>query len=87
MGVRKHFGFSSPDIEFYFSANKGGRLNSIKEVASGGELARLTLVIKSLVAAKIPLPTLIFDEIDKMPEGMIDGIKPFIDHHENETHR
>ncbi len=36
----------------------------IKDVASGGELARLTLVTKSLVASAIPLPTLIFDEID-----------------------
>ena len=47
-----------------FNANRGGELQSIKDVASGGELARLTLVIKSLVASAIPLPTMIFDEID-----------------------
>jgi DNA repair protein RecN (Recombination protein N) len=52
------------DINFLFSANKGGRLQHIKDVASGGELSRLTLVTKSLVASAIPLPTLIFDEID-----------------------
>ncbi|MCI5081806.1 MAG: DNA repair protein RecN [Saprospiraceae bacterium] len=52
------------EIHFLFSANKGGRLQLIKDVASGGELSRLTLVTKSLVASAIPLPTLIFDEID-----------------------
>jgi DNA repair protein RecN (Recombination protein N) len=52
------------EINFLFSANKGGRLQHIKDVASGGELSRLTLVTKSLVASAIPLPTLIFDEID-----------------------
>jgi DNA repair protein RecN (Recombination protein N) len=52
------------EVNFLFSANKGGRLNLIKDVASGGELSRLTLVVKSLVAKAIPLPTLIFDEID-----------------------
>ena len=51
-------------VEFKFNANKGGLLQSIKDVASGGELSRLTLVIKSLVASAIPLPTMIFDEID-----------------------
>lgn len=52
------------EVNFLFAANKGGRLQLIKEVASGGELSRLTLAIKSLVASAIPLPTLIFDEID-----------------------
>ncbi len=52
------------DIRFLFAANKGSRLQQIKEVASGGELSRLALVTKSLVASAIPLPTLIFDEID-----------------------
>lgn len=51
-------------MEFLFNANKGGELQKIKDVASGGELSRLTLVIKSLVASAIPLPTMIFDEID-----------------------
>ncbi len=52
------------EVQFLFSANKGAPLQPIKEVASGGELARLTLTTKSLVASAIPLPTLIFDEID-----------------------
>ena len=56
-------------VQFMFSANKGGRLDLIKNVASGGELARLTLCTKSLVADAIPLPTLIFDEIDTGVSG------------------
>lgn len=52
------------DIAFLFAANKGSRLQQIKDVASGGEMSRLTLITKSLVASAIPLPTLIFDEID-----------------------
>ncbi|HFA48550.1 MAG TPA: DNA repair protein RecN [Bacteroidetes bacterium] len=52
------------EVHFLFAANPGSRLQHIKDVASGGELSRLTLVTKSLVAAAIPLPTLIFDEID-----------------------
>ncbi len=52
------------EINFLFAANPGSRLQLIKDVASGGELSRLTLVTKSLVAKAIPLPTLIFDEID-----------------------
>ena len=52
------------EVNFLFAANKGSRLQLIKDVASGGELSRLTLAIKSLVASAIPLPTLIFDEID-----------------------
>lgn len=52
------------EVYFLFAANKGSRMQHIKDVASGGELARLTLVTKSLVASAIPLPTLIFDEID-----------------------
>lgn len=55
--------------EFLFAPNKGSRYHSIKEVASGGELSRLTLCIKSLVASAIPLPTLVFDEIDAGVSG------------------
>jgi DNA repair protein RecN (Recombination protein N) len=51
-------------IEFLFDANKSGKYESIKKVASGGELSRLMLCIKSLVATSVNLPTLIFDEID-----------------------
>ncbi|MBI5914839.1 MAG: DNA repair protein RecN [Bacteroidetes bacterium] len=57
------------DVNFRFAANPGSRLQLIKDVASGGELSRLTLVTKSLVASAIPLPTLIFDEIDAGVSG------------------
>jgi DNA repair protein RecN (Recombination protein N) len=51
-------------IEFLFDGNKSGRFEPLGKVASGGELSRLMLCIKSLVAQKLQLPTLIFDEID-----------------------
>ena len=57
------------DVQFLFSANKGSRPKPIKNVASGGELSRLTLVTKSLVASAMALPTLIFDEIDSGVSG------------------
>lgn len=57
------------NVQFLFAANMGSRLEPIKEVASGGELSRLALVVKSLVASSIPLPTLIFDEIDAGVSG------------------
>ena len=51
-------------IEFLFDANKSNRFEPIRKVASGGELSRLMLCIKSLIAQSVDLPTLIFDEID-----------------------
>lgn len=56
-------------IAFLFAANKGSRLNYIRNVASGGEMSRLALCTKSLVADAITLPTLIFDEIDTGVSG------------------
>ena len=50
--------------EFLFDANKSGQFLPVRKAASGGELSRLMLCIKSLVAQSIDLPTLIFDEID-----------------------
>lgn len=52
------------EIAFLFDANKSNRFEPLRKVASGGELSRLMLCIKSLVAKKLQLPTLIFDEID-----------------------
>jgi DNA repair protein RecN (Recombination protein N) len=52
-----------------FAANKGSRLDYIRNVASGGEMSRLALCTKSLVADAITLPTLIFDEIDTGVSG------------------
>ena len=57
-------GFGSDAIEFLFDANKSNRFEPIRKVASGGELSRLMLCIKSLIAESVDLPTLIFDEID-----------------------
>jgi len=57
-------GFGADRVEFLFDANKSGRFEPIRKVASGGELSRLMLCIKSLVAESIDLATLIFDEID-----------------------
>ncbi|TAH11490.1 MAG: DNA repair protein RecN [Sphingobacteriia bacterium] len=56
--------FGLETIELLFDANNTNKFESIKKVASGGELSRLMLCIKSLVAEYINLPTLIFDEID-----------------------
>lgn len=57
------------DVQFLFASNVGSQYLPIKGVASGGELSRLTLCTKSLVADAIPLPTLIFDEIDSGVSG------------------
>jgi len=54
----------SDAIEFLFDANKSNRFEPLRKVASGGELSRLMLCIKSLVAKRLQLPVLIFDEID-----------------------
>jgi len=56
--------FGKDVIDFLFDANKSNRFEPIRKVASGGELSRLMLCIKSLVAQSIDLPTMIFDEID-----------------------
>ena len=56
---------------FLFSANKGSDYNTLKKVASGGELSRIMLVIKSILARYEHLPTLMFDEIDSGVSGEI----------------
>ncbi|ULQ50653.1 DNA repair protein RecN [Flavihumibacter fluvii] len=56
-------------IDFLFDANKSDQFSPLRKVASGGELSRLMLCIKSLVAGKMDLPTLIFDEIDSGISG------------------
>ena len=56
--------FGTDSIDFLFDANKSNKFEPVSKVASGGELSRLMLSIKSLVAKKLSLPTLIFDEID-----------------------
>ncbi|WMI65548.1 DNA repair protein RecN [Aestuariibaculum sp. YM273] len=59
------------DLSFLFSANKGGNYNELKKAASGGELSRIMLAIKSVLAKYIQLPTIMFDEIDTGVSGEI----------------
>ena len=58
-------------VRFLFSANKGHALAEMSKVASGGELSRLMLAIKSLIAKYTALPTIIFDEIDTGVSGEV----------------
>jgi DNA repair protein RecN (Recombination protein N) len=58
-------------VRFLFSANKGHTLGEMSKVASGGELSRLMLSIKSLIAKYTALPTIIFDEIDAGVSGEV----------------
>jgi DNA repair protein RecN (Recombination protein N) len=58
-------------IRFLFSANKGSEAKEISKVASGGELSRLLLCIKSTMAASTQLPTIVFDEIDTGVSGSV----------------
>ncbi len=59
------------DLSFLFSANKGGTHGELKKVASGGELSRIMLSIKAILASYESLPTLMFDEIDTGVSGEI----------------
>ncbi|WP_136481412.1 DNA repair protein RecN [Cognatitamlana onchidii] len=59
------------ELSFLFSANKGGHFNELKKAASGGELSRIMLAIKSILSTYIKLPTIIFDEIDTGVSGEI----------------
>ena len=56
-------------LEFKFTANKGSEFKELKVAASGGELSRIMLCIKAVLAERIKLPTLIFDEIDTGVSG------------------
>ncbi len=58
-------------VEFLFSANQGSPLRPISEVASGGEIARVMLSLKTLMSGATNLPTIIFDEIDTGVSGHI----------------
>ncbi|APY09728.1 DNA repair protein RecN [Seonamhaeicola sp. S2-3] len=59
------------ELSFLFSANKGGNFNELKKAASGGELSRIMLAIKSILSKYIQLPTIMFDEIDTGVSGEI----------------
>lgn len=59
------------NLQFLFSANKGGNFGELKKVASGGELSRIMLSIKKILSENIQLPTIIFDEIDTGVSGEV----------------
>lgn len=59
------------EVEIMFSANKGVKPQAIRQVASGGEFSRLMFAIKYIMADKVALPTLIFDEIDTGISGEV----------------
>ncbi|MCP3895282.1 MAG: DNA repair protein RecN, partial [Bacteroides sp.] len=72
MGFRKEPGLQGEDtVSFLFSANKNGSLQQIASVASGGEIARVMLSIKAMIAGAVKLPTIVFDEIDTGVSGEI----------------
>jgi DNA repair protein RecN (Recombination protein N) len=59
------------ELEFLFSANKGGNFGELKKVASGGELSRIMLSVKTILSENTQLPTIIFDEIDTGVSGEV----------------
>jgi len=59
------------ELSFLFTANKGGQFNELKKAASGGELSRIMLAIKSILSEYKQLPTIMFDEIDSGVSGEI----------------
>lgn len=59
------------ELQFLFSANKGTDFGLLKKVASGGEMSRIMLAVKAILAQYSKLPTLIFDEIDTGVSGEI----------------
>jgi DNA repair protein RecN (Recombination protein N) len=58
-------------VNFLFSANKNGTLQQVASIASGGEIARVMLSLKAMIAGAVKLPTIIFDEIDTGVSGSI----------------
>lgn len=71
--LNSYTSIGSDKINFLFTANKGSEPKEIQNVASGGELSRLMLSIKSLVLNRNMLPTILFDEIDSGVSGDIAG--------------
>jgi DNA repair protein RecN (Recombination protein N) len=69
---KSDFGPTGQDVlELKFTANKGGNYGPLKKTASGGELSRIMLTIKSILASYESLPTMMFDEIDTGVSGDI----------------
>lgn len=66
-----YFKNGKDELQFLFSANKGSDFGVLKKVASGGELSRIMLAVKAILAQYSKLPTIIFDEIDTGVSGEI----------------
>lgn len=73
------------DVEFLFNANKGGAYRELGKVASGGELSRLMLALKAIMAQQAKLPTIIFDEIDSGISGEVSAKVARIMQHMGDT--
>jgi DNA repair protein RecN (Recombination protein N) len=69
--VPHYFGNGKDQLQFLFSANKGSDFGLLKKVASGGEMSRIMLAVKSILSQYSSLPTIIFDEIDTGVSGEI----------------
>ena len=68
---KNYFSNGKDELEFLFSANKGGSFGELKKVASGGELSRIMLSVKTVLSKNTQLPTIIFDEIDTGVSGEV----------------
>lgn len=68
---QNYFSNGKDELQFLFSANKGGNFGELKKVASGGELSRIMLSVKKILSEHTQLPTIIFDEIDTGVSGEI----------------
>ncbi|MCA0133077.1 DNA repair protein RecN [Winogradskyella alexanderae] len=66
-----YFQNGKDSLQFLFTANKGSNFNTLKKAASGGEMSRIMLAIKSILAEYIQLPSIMFDEIDTGVSGEI----------------
>ena len=69
--TENYFQHGKDELEFLFSANKGTDFGLLKKVASGGELSRIMLATKAILAEYSKLPTIIFDEIDTGVSGEV----------------
>ena len=69
--TENYFFNGKDELEFLFSANKGGNFGELKKVASGGELSRIMLSVKKILSENTQLPTIIFDEIDTGVSGEV----------------
>ncbi len=73
ISVDNYYFNGKDDLQFLISADKGVHFESIKKAASGGEMSRIMLAIKSILSQYTELPTIIFDEIDTGVSGEVSG--------------